>query len=59
MYLTNDCFVQEREEMFGKCVDVLLYAALFATSPQKKSFLIPVNWGKKPGFNFVRINKNL
>lgn len=38
MYLTNDVFVQEREGMFGKSVDVLLYAALFATSPQKNPF---------------------
>lgn len=51
-------FVQKREELFGKSVEVLLYAALFA-SPPKKSFLILVNLGKRSGFNFVRINKNL
>lgn len=47
-----------RKGMFGKNLVVFLQAASFVTSSSPPSFLTPVSAGGRPGFRFVKINKN-
>ena len=47
-----------RKGIFGKNLVVFLQAASFVTSSSPPSSLTPVSSGARPGFRFVKINKN-